>query len=40
MWDYLSVYTTSLKDGYRKNVKNKNDMQKIDLINQALDFRK
>ncbi len=38
--DYLSVYTASLKDSYRKNVKNKNDMQKIDLINQALDLRK
>ncbi|MDE6131938.1 MAG: nucleotidyltransferase family protein [Oscillospiraceae bacterium] len=34
--DYLKVYTASLKDGYRKNVKNKNDQQKIDLINQAL----
>lgn len=34
--DYLKVYTASLKDGYRKNVKNKNDRQKIDLINQAL----
>ncbi len=36
LWDYLKVYTASLKDGYRKNVKNKNDQQKIDLINQAL----
>lgn len=35
--DYLKVYTVSLNDGYRKNVKNKNDQQKIDLINQALD---
>lgn len=34
--DYLKVYTASLRDGYRKNVKNKNDQQKIDLINQAL----
>lgn len=34
--DYLKVYTASLKDGYRKNVKNKNDQQKVDLINQAL----
>lgn len=34
--DYLKVYTASLEDGYRKNVKNKNDQQKIDLINQAL----
>ncbi|MCM1022540.1 MAG: hypothetical protein NC395_00595 [Prevotella sp.] len=38
--DYLKVYTASLKDGYRKNVKNKNDSQKIDLINQALNLRK
>ncbi len=34
--DYLKVYTASLKDGYRKNVKNKNDKEKIDLINKAL----
>lgn len=34
--DYLKVYTASLKDGYRKNVKNKNDQQKIDLINQVM----
>lgn len=34
--DYLKVYTASSNDGYRKNVKNKNDRQKIDLINQAL----
>lgn len=34
--DYLKVYTASLKDGYRRNVKNKNDQQKIDLINQIL----
>ncbi len=36
MHDYLKVYTASLKDGYRKNVKNKNDKEKIDLINKAL----
>ncbi len=34
--DYLKVYTASLKDGYRKNVKNKDDKEKIDLINKAL----
>ena len=34
--DYLKVYTASSKDGYRKNVKNKRDEQKIGLINQAL----
>lgn len=34
--DYLKVYTASLKDGYRKDVKNKNDEQKIELINKAL----
>lgn len=34
--DYLKVYTASSKDGYRKNIKNKNDKQKIDLINQAM----
>ncbi len=34
--DYLKVYTASLKDGYRKNKKNKNDKEKIDLINKAL----
>ena len=33
---YLKVYTASLKDSYRKDVKNKNDQQKIDLIKQAL----
>lgn len=35
--DYLKVYTASSKDGYRKNVKNKQDQHKINLINQALD---
>lgn len=34
--DYLKVYTASSEDGYRKNVKNKNDRQKINLIIQAL----
>lgn len=34
--DYLKVYTASSKDGYRRNTKNKNDQQKINLINQAL----
>lgn len=34
--DYLKVYTASSKDGYRKNVKNKQDNQKIDLINSYL----
>ena len=34
--DYLKVYTASLKDGYRKNKKNKKDEQKIELINKAL----
>ena len=30
--DYLKIYTASAKDGYRKNVKNKQDEQKIELI--------
>lgn len=30
--DYLKVYTASSKDGYRKNIKNKQDQEKIDLI--------
>ena len=34
--DYLKVYTASSKDGYRKDVKNKQAHNKIDLINQAL----
>ncbi len=34
--DYLKVYIASSKDGYRKNTKNKNDQQKIDLIIKAL----
>ena len=34
--DYLKVYTASSKDGYRKSIKNKQDNQKIVLINKAL----
>lgn len=34
--DYLKVYTASSKDGYRKNIKNKKDEQKIKLINKVL----
>lgn len=34
--DYLKVYTASSKDGYRKNAKNKNDEEKIKLINEEL----
>ena len=34
--DYLKVYTASSKDGYRKNIKNKKDEQKIELINKKL----
>ena len=34
--DYLKVYTASAKDGYRKNVKNKQDEEKIRLINEAI----
>ena len=34
--DYLKVYIASSKDGYRKNIKNKKDEQKIELINKAL----
>ena len=34
--DYLKVYTASSKDGYRKNVKNKQDQNKIEIIKQAL----
>ncbi|MDE6658952.1 MAG: hypothetical protein K2K01_02400 [Eubacterium sp.] len=37
--DYLKVYTASSKDGYRKNVKNKQDSHKIDLINSALGIK-
>ena len=35
--DYLRVYEASSKDGYRKNVKNKQDQQKINLILKALE---
>lgn len=35
--DYLRVYEASSKDGYRKNVKNKQDQQKIDMILKALE---
>lgn len=38
--DYLKVYTASSKDGYRKNIKNKQDNHKISLINVALDTEK
>ncbi len=34
--DYRNVYAASLQDGYRKNVKNKNDRQKLRLIDRAL----
>lgn len=34
--DYLKVYTASSKDGYRKNIRNKKDEEKIKLINKAL----
>ena len=35
--DYLKVYTASSKDGYRKNVKHKQDQQKIDWIRRVLE---
>lgn len=34
--DYLKVYEASAQDGYRKNIKHKQDQQKIDLIKKAL----
>ena len=34
--DYLRVYTASSRDGYRRDVKNKQDQQKINLIWKAL----
>lgn len=34
--DYLKVYTASSQDGYRRNIKNKQDNQKINLIINAL----
>ena len=35
--DYLNVYKASSEDGYRKNVKNKQDHLKIELIREALE---
>ncbi|MBQ5320418.1 MAG: hypothetical protein J6K17_15130 [Oscillospiraceae bacterium] len=35
--DYLKVYTASSKDGYRRDTKNKNDTDKIELIKRALE---
>jgi len=34
---YLKVYTASSKDGYRMNVKNKQDTEKIGLIRMLLE---
>ncbi len=34
--DYLKVYEASLKDGYRQNKKNKNDMEKISIIKTVI----
>lgn len=34
--DYLKVYTASSRDGYRRDTKNKNDIEKIELIKRAL----
>lgn len=34
--DYLKVYQASSKDGYRRDVKNKQDSEKIELIKKAL----
>ncbi|MBQ7434049.1 MAG: hypothetical protein IJV50_11430 [Lachnospiraceae bacterium] len=34
--DYLKVYEASLKDSYRKDVKNKQDQSKIDLIKEEI----
>ncbi len=36
LFDYLKVYESSLKDSYRQNTKNKNDIEKIDIIKDAL----
>ena len=36
--DYLKVYEASAKDGYRKNVKHKQDQNKIDLIKKAITY--
>ena len=38
--DYLRVYEVSSKDGYRKNVKHKQDDRKIALIRNALNEAK
>ena len=38
--DYLKVYEASSRDGYRKNVKNKQDQRKTELIRKALKERK
>ena len=35
--DYLKVYEASSLDGYRKNIKNKQDNIKISLIKKALE---
>jgi len=35
--DYLKVYTASSKDWYRRDTKNKNDTEKIELIKRALE---
>ena len=37
---YLKVYTASSKDGYRMNVKEKKDQEKIDLIYSQLGYAK
>ncbi len=37
--DYLKVYEMSLKDGYRQNNKNKNDMEKINIIKSVMQCR-
>ncbi len=38
--EYLKVYTASSKDGYRKDVKNKQDQAKIDLIENTIKIGK
>lgn len=40
LYDYLKVYEASSKDGYRKNIKNKQDHIKISLIRKALADKK
>lgn len=37
--DYLKVYMASSEDGYRKNVKHKQDQQKIELIKRRIERR-